>query len=245
MLTIKLWSSVAKIFALVTATIILHAAWRADRRARAQLVSDLALTRQAFAQANARQHDRDAQLSQTLAELAQEKRAVITPTQILRELPRQIPLPVPITLQSASAMPQHDEGAIKDATQSPANSRLPVNINDKTVRDTNQPFQSRFFARDTNQANVVRSAGLQAIVPEQDLKPLYDFALDCHACQAKLTVAQADLADEQAKSALLARDRDEAVRMARGGSALRRISRAAKWFVLGALAGAVAARTAR
>src|SRR5256885_15775654 len=104
--TTKLWSSAAKILALVAAAIILHAAWRADRRARAQLASDLALTRQALAQASARQHDRDAQLSLTLSALAREKRAVTTPAQIVRELPRQIPLPAPITLQSSSAVPQ-------------------------------------------------------------------------------------------------------------------------------------------
>jgi hypothetical protein len=78
----------------------LLAAWRADRRDRAQLAADLAAGRQALAQADARQHDRDAQLLQTLAALAAEKRAVTAPAQILRKLPQQIPLPVPLTLQA-------------------------------------------------------------------------------------------------------------------------------------------------
>src|SRR5690348_9930555 len=42
--------------------------------------------------------------------------------------------------------------------------------------------------------------------------------------------------------AALAKERDDAVRIAKGGSALRRITRAAKWFLLGAAAGAVVAR---
>jgi hypothetical protein len=84
----------------------------------------------------------------------------------------------------------------------------------------------------------------QAVIPSADLKPLYDFAVDCKACQAKLTATQADLADEKTKSATLAKERNEAVRVANGGSILRRLGRAAKWFAIGAAAGAIAARAA-
>ncbi len=83
-----------------------------------------------------------------------------------------------------------------------------------------------------------------AVLPADDLKPLYDFALDCKACQAKLAASQSDLADEKTKSAALTKERDQAVAVAKGGSALRRIARTAKWFALGALAGAVAAKAA-
>jgi hypothetical protein len=81
--------------------------------------------------------------------------------------------------------------------------------------------------------------------PAADLKPLYDFAVDCKACQAKLGAAQADLADERLKSQALGRERDDALQAAKGGSVLRRIARAAKWFVIGAAAGAIAAKAAR
>jgi hypothetical protein len=80
--------------------------------------------------------------------------------------------------------------------------------------------------------------------PAADLKPLYDFAVDCQACQAKLGAAQADLADEKVKSQALGRERDDALRAAKGGSVLRRIARAAKWFAIGAAAGAIAAKAA-
>src|SRR6266852_2768660 len=82
--------------------IALLVAWRANVRDRAQLAADLATAKQSLAQADARQHDRDAQLARSLASLAAEKRSVTTPAQIVRDLPRQIPLPAPITLQSGS-----------------------------------------------------------------------------------------------------------------------------------------------
>jgi len=81
--------------------------------------------------------------------------------------------------------------------------------------------------------------------PVADLKPLYDFAADCKSCQAKLGAAQADLADEKVKSQGLGRERDDALRAAKGGSVLRRITRAAKWFAIGAVAGAIAAKARR
>jgi hypothetical protein len=170
--------------------------WRADRRDRSQLESELAATKQLLAAADARQHDRDAQLAQTLATLATEKRTIVTPPQIVRDLPSQISLPSPIVLQSAPASP-------------------------------NSP---------TPQSN--------AVIPAEDLKPLYDFTIDCKACQAKLATAQGDLTDERQKTTALTRERDDALRIARGGSTWRRIRRAAKWFLIGAAAGAVAAKAA-
>ena len=83
-----------------------------------------------------------------------------------------------------------------------------------------------------------------ALIPTEDLKPLYDFTIDCKACQAKLAAAQGDLADERQKTSSLTRERDDSLRIARGGSLWRRIGRAAKWFLIGAAAGAVATKTA-
>ena len=82
-------------------------------------------------------------------------------------------------------------------------------------------------------------------LPSEDLKPIYDFAVNCQECQAQLTAAQANLKDEQVKTQALSRERDTALQAARGGSVLRRVVRAAKWFVIGAAAGAVAAKLAR
>ena len=202
--------------AILTASLLF--AWRAERHDRAQLVIELATARQTLAAADSRQHDRDAQLVQTLSTLAAQKRDVITPEQILRALPQQIPLPTPITLAPAPALDQ------PNAKPADPGKNAPGNITSvKTPGNITAP---------------------QAVIPAEDLKPLYDFAVDCQACQAKLAAAQGDLADEQTKAATLAKERDAAIRTAKGGSALRRIARAAKWFAMGAAAGAIAARTA-
>lgn len=209
-----------KLAAIVTAVVLCVAVvegWRADRRDRAQLNAELAATKQLLAAADARQHDRDAQLAQTLAGLAAEKRAIVTPAQIVRELPREIPLPAPIGLQTA---PTTSPAAGPASTvQLPGGPEFPP--------DNLKPGQT------------------SAVIPAEDLKPLYDFTLDCKACQAKLAAAQGDLTDEKSKTAALAKERDDALRIGRGGSLRRRIVRAAKWFAIGAAAGAIAAKSAR
>ena len=79
-------------------------------------------------------------------------------------------------------------------------------------------------------------------IPNEDLKPLYDFAVDCKTYQTRLATATADLADEKTKTQALGRERDAALKLARGGSLGQRLGRAAKWFVIGAIAGAIAAK---
>jgi hypothetical protein len=193
---LRYWIRLAELAFAFLLALVVYFSWRADRRDRDQLAAELAATKQLLSAADARQHDRDAQLAQTLATLAAEKRTILTPAQIVRELPSQIPLPSPIVLQSPPASP---------------NSPPP-------------------------QTN--------AVIPAEDLKPLYDFTIDCKACQSKLAASQGDLADERKKTAALTHERDDALRIARGGSAWRRIGRAAKWFLIGAAAGAAAAKTA-
>src|SRR2546430_882195 len=85
--------------------IAIYFSWRDDRRDRAQLNGDLVATNQLLTAADARQHDRDAQLAQPLAVLVAEKRSIVTPAQIVRDPPPQISLPSPIFPQSAPASP--------------------------------------------------------------------------------------------------------------------------------------------
>ncbi len=206
------WIRVSIVALVVVLGVAIVNAWRADRRDRAQLASELASTKKALADADTRQHERDTQLAQTLSALANLKRTIVTPAQIVRDLPREIPLPTPIALQSTTT-------ANSPTTQIPAGSKL------------NSP------APPATDGKLSR-----AVIPAEDLKPLYDFALECKACQAKLTAAQSDLADERTKTAALTHERDDALRLARGGSVWRRLGRAAKWFVIGAAAGAIAAK---
>ena len=161
-------------FAIFLVTII-FVSWREDRRDRSQLAAELATAHQALAAADARQHDRDAQLQQSLAAIAQAKRTIQSPAQILADLPNQLPLPTPL-VQALNNLP-----------------------------DTPQPNGKS----GPSQPN-------QVAIPPEDLKPLYDFALDCKACQAKLTTTQADLSDEKTKAATLAKERDTALQAAKG-----------------------------
>jgi len=83
------------------------------------------------------------------------KRAVLTPAQIVRELPREIGLPSPLVLQSA------------------ANSSVP-NQTDKHPAGNATP------------ADNAKQAETQAVIPAADLKPLYDFAIDCKPAERSL-----------------------------------------------------------
>jgi hypothetical protein len=217
-------------------------AWRADRRDRAQLAAELAATKQLLTTADARQRDRDAQLAQTLSALAAEKRSVATPAQVLRALPKTLPLPEPIALQANHAS---SVGAALGPPTANASSE---------ARSTEEPLVGARLTSGsgplavsggtTSQANKTTPVE-GAFIPSADLKPLYDFTLNCQACQAKLSVAQNDLADEKAKTAALIKERDDAVRLAKGGTAWHRVTRAAKWFLLGAAAGAIASKATR
>jgi len=243
-MTTRLWLRLAELLIILAVCAIVLDAWRADRRDRAQLAADLAAGRQALAQADARQHDRDTQLLKTLATVAAGKRTVTAPAQIIHDLPNQLPLPVPIALQSVPCEPAPVRRELTGTMPTPSTQKQP------TPKPSAPPCSSgAFFAPEgldsTSTPNSKQSPKLaepSAVIPAADLKPLYDFTLDCKACQAKLAAAQADLTDEQSKTAVLTRERNEAVRVAKGGSLLQRIARNAKWLAIGAAAGAIAAK---
>jgi hypothetical protein len=88
----------------------------------------------------------------------------------------------------------------------------------------------------------VANAPVGATLPTEDLKPLYDFAIDCRTCQAKLAVVTSDLADEKTKTEALSRERDAALKLAKGGSLRQRFGRALKWFAIGAAVGIIASK---
>ena len=173
----RIWLKLAEILVPALLAIIIFVSWQADRRDRAQLAAQLTAAQQTITQAAASQHDRDTQLTQTLAQIAAQKQSATTPAQILKGLPSALPLPAPITLQT---------GAPQTATAG-----LPNNPTPKLGDNAD------------------------AILPAADLKPLYDFALDCNACQAKLAASQGDLNDEKTKTAALSKERDAAVRAAK------------------------------
>jgi hypothetical protein len=219
------WKLILRLGELAVTVILatsLFLAWRAERNDRAKLAAQLAVAQQSLTQATDRQQSRDTDLLHTLANLAAQKRQIQTPEQILQALQQQIPLPQPIVLQPTP--------------QPPAQSSNLTSALDTGVVPSESKKQSA--AKPT-------APEPQTTIPTADLKPLYDFALDCKACQAKLTAAQSDLTDEKSKTATLTKERDEAVRTAKGGSTLQRFARAAKWLLIGAAAGTLAARATR
>ncbi|MFI5093851.1 MAG: hypothetical protein WCE50_12530 [Candidatus Acidiferrum sp.] len=222
-MTSRILLRLAEILVPFILAITIYVSWQADRRDRAQLATQLAAAQKTIADAATSQHDRDTLLNQTLAQLAAQKQAAVTTAQILKALPAAISLPAPIALQS-NVTPA--TAAVGSAVKSGAHSS-----------DESDSAPSNPIAKPAQSAD--------AVLPAADLKPLYDFAMDCKACQAKLAASQSDLNDEKVKTAALTKERDAAIRTAKGGSALRRIARAAKWLVLGAAAGAIAAKAAR
>ena len=76
---LRFWIRTLEPVFLVALTLAVFVAWRADRRDRAQLASELAATKQLLAAADARQHERDARLAEKLTALAAQKRTVVTP----------------------------------------------------------------------------------------------------------------------------------------------------------------------
>jgi hypothetical protein len=220
-MTSRILLRLAEILIPVLLTTIIFVSWQADRRDRAQLASQLAAAQKTITDAAASQHDRDTLLNQTLAQIAAQKQVAVSPAQILKDLPGALSLPVPIALQTEGAQTDPAPNSIAKQGAPGQISTLPNNPSPKS----GQPAD--------------------AVLPAADLKPLYDFALDCKACQAKLAASQSDLTDEKTKTAALTKERDAAVRAAKGGSVLRRIVRAAKWFAIGAAAGAIAAKSAR
>ena len=214
-MTLTVWIRLLAGVVVLAVFTAIGAAWRAEMRSRAELAADLAATKSALEAADARQRDRDARLADTLAAIAKEKRTVRSPAQIVTDLPLQMHLPAAISLQS---VPGAQVTVFKGMAGQP--------------RET-----------DTRSAGA-EARNVQAVIPGEDLKPIYDFALDCKACRATLAASQSDLADEQGKTKVLIKERDNALRVARGGSVLRRIARASKWMLIGAAAGAVAARAA-
>jgi len=191
--------------------------WRAGRHAQQALELQLNIAKQQLSDAETRQQTRDENLKTALARLHRQKALVQKPVQVVRELPSILPLPQPIVIEQAES-----------GHQPP--SQTPGLVGSVRKNPKSSPLD----------ANIP-----DAKLPSQDLKPLYDFAVDCQECRERLQAAQGDLADERKKTEVLGRERDSALRVARGGSALQKIARAAKWFAIGAAAGFVAAKVAR
>jgi hypothetical protein len=235
---------------LLIAALALHA-WLASREEQQRLQSTLATQKKLLDAAGTRESDRNATLTDALAQIAALKRTVQTPEQIVRDLPNYLSLPQPITLAPPSATnapSPHAAGKIsKQGTGLSPNQGV---ISSGTTLVTPQPSPSNAITDtaqnslpDALQASVVAcdpSAGCTAQLPPADLKPLYDYVQDCRACQAELAVAKQNAADDAVKISALTTERDAAITASKGGTFWRRLRRDALWFAVGTAVGSAA-----
>lgn len=254
-------------------------AWLASHDDQVRLQSTLAVQKQVVDAADARERERNASLKDTLAQIETLKRQIQTPEQILRELPKYLRLPQPITMSSASiaddgVVPSRDPPGIAGSTDAnqqgtavsarqgssslapllPPGSPTPPPNNTSgrqpPIVSTSSPLGSNASEKThlPNQPGIplgqnrsqVSPAPPVAEIPTADLKPLYDFVQDCRSCQAQLTAARLDAADNALKIGALTHERDAAITAAKGGGFWLRLRRNAVWLVVGAAASASA-----
>jgi len=213
------------IAAAAVAGVLAFRSWLDARDDGIRLKATLASQSSIIAAAEKREQDRAQELAATLQQIEELKRRVQTPQQVIREIPQFLPpLPQPLETISGNAT----SGRAPDSAHAPA---------DLTQGSEAPPGGARSLPDRPAKPGEVPSPDLR--VPSADLKPLFDFVQDCRACQARLSAAPQDLADERTKSAALTAERDAAVKAARGGGFWKRTTRAAKWCALGFAVGYV------
>ena len=107
--------------ALIAVALAIHA-WLASRDEQQRLKSTLAAQKQLLDAADARERARETALNATLAQIEKLKRTAQTPEEIVRDLPKYIPLPQPIRLiHRESSAPR----APRQGTDEPATIAIP------------------------------------------------------------------------------------------------------------------------
>ena len=211
--------------------------WLASRDARVHLEATLGAQKALMDQASAREAERARALEQSLGEIAALKRHVQTPQQVIREIPaylsREARLPQPIQIQLPDSAPVAQSGTASPTAGATAPSGA------SSAPGSAIP-QSGASAAPNSAAPAIQGGPAIARIPQEDLKPLFDYLEDCRSCKLQLDSARADLTDEHTKIEALTRERDAALRAARGGGFWARAKHAAKWFAIGAVVGAAA-----
>ena len=252
--------TIAFFVALLILGLALHA-WIASRNEQQRLQSTLTTQKKLLVDADARETGRNATLADALAQITALKRATQTPEQIVRDLPKYLSLPQPISLvgesshgasqakpaapqKSSTQNPQQGTGSSAAAGTSDQETSLPPAQPSQSGASPSLAQNSLPDAVPAQESHCEASAGCAAELPPADLKPLYDYVQDCRACQAELAVAKQNAADDAAKIAALTAERDAAITASKGGTVWRRFQRNALWFAIGAAAGAAAGHVA-
>ncbi len=232
----------ATVIALLIAVMAVHA-WMAEREDQLRMQATIAAQKQLLDAADVRERERDSALKDTVAQIESLKRAAQTPAEILRDLPKYLPLPQPITmLPGAGPTPGGQQGT-GPSQEAPCVGKDSCTASGALVQAPLSPHTPRAAKHGSlfPQRQSLPDAPIpSAQIPASDLKPLYDYVQDCRSCQAQLAAAKLDAADSAAKLSAISRERDAALTAAKGGTFWRRLRRNALWFAVGAGAGAAA-----
>jgi len=231
------------LLAVLLAAMAFHA-WLTEHDDRLRLQATIATQKQALDAADTRERDRVATLKDTLAQIDALKRQTQTPAQVVRDLPKFLALPQPITLDSPqTATPATQKGTASSKTTPcvvkkdcpPPASTSAV---DASPAGASPGLQAPALAAPTDHQALPDAPSAQ--IPAADLKPLFDYVQDCRSCQAQLAAAKQNATDDAAKLTAVTRERDAAVVAAKGGTFWQRLRRNALWFAVGAGAAAAA-----
>ncbi len=140
--------TVAAIAALIAIALIAFS-WLESRADRAQLQSTLAAQQQLITAAESRERDSAAALKTALDQIANLKRQVQTPKQVVNSLPQYLPLPQPITLAPSSPA-QRTNGAtaapeLSSSSETPSRQQQGTGP-EKGTAGTGAPSSSSLFA---------------------------------------------------------------------------------------------------
>ena len=232
----------ATVIALLVAVMAAHA-WMAEREDQLRMQATIAAQKQLLDAADMRERERDSALKDTLAQIESLKRAAQTPAEILRDLPKYLPLPQPITMIPSSGPapggqqatgPSEGQPCLGKDSCAASGALVPAPLSQPT------PQSAKHGSLFPQRQGLPDAPIPSAQIPATDLKPLYDYVQDCRSCQAQLAAAKLDAADSAVKLSATTRERDAALTAAKGGTFWRRLRRNALWFAVGAGAGAVA-----
>jgi len=190
---------------------MLWSSWRTARRNSDALKAVLAARAQEIAADGEQIEALNARIRQAGEDAAKVKAETKTPAAVLKALPAYLPLPKPLD----QAYPCGD---VASGDCAPPSSLAPEAPDVHDVRAHDNPIS----------------------LPAEDLKPLFDFAVDCHACQLKAAAEERELALKDQEIAALTAEKNAAVKAGKGGGFWGRLRSNIHWFAIGGAAAAAA-----
>ena len=210
------------LLAVLLATMAFHA-WLTEHDDRLRMQATIATQKQALDAADTREHDRAATLKDTLAQIEALKRQTRTPAQVVRDLPKFLSLPQPITLDSPPGpTPAIQKGTGPSKTGIACGRGMPLShctsSSAASPTESVPGLESPTLAAPTNQQALPDAPSAQ--IPAGDLKPLFDYCRIAARARSNSPPAKQNAADDAAKLTAVTRERDAAVTVAKGGAFL-------------------------